>query len=146
MGVYVREFEPADALAMTSVLEPGVVGHPLRAKWAAEHKEYGPAYTGTRNGEIIACGGIMILWPGVGEAWANFGASARKSPKDILYCIRKGLDIITDAYELIRVQALATPDFPESIRFLKHLGFVEEGYFCKYWEDGRDAVMMAKVK
>ncbi len=146
MGIYVREFEPADAIGMSSVLEPGVLGHPMRAKWAAEHKEYGPAYTGTRNGEIIGCGGIMILWPGVGEAWANFAAPARQSPKDVLFCIRKGLDIITEAYELIRVQALATPTFPESIRFLKHLGFVEEGVLRKYWDDGKDAVMMAKVK
>jgi len=146
MGIYIREFEPSDALTLDGILEPGVLGSPRHAQWAAEHKKYGPAFTGVRNGEVIACGGIMLLWPGVGEAWANLSPAVKKSPKDMLYCLRKGLDIISKAYELRRVQAYATPSFPASVRLLKHLGFVEEGYFCKYWEDGRDAVMMAKVK
>lgn len=146
MGIYIREFQESDALSLDGMLEPGVLGHPMHAKWAAEYKANGPCFTGVRNGNVIGCGGIMILWPGVGEAWANLAPAVRHSPKDVLYCLRKGLEIITSAYDLKRVQAYATPSFPESVRLLKHLGFVEEGVLRCYWEGGIDAVIMAKVK
>jgi len=32
------------------------------------------------------------------------------------------------------------------VRLLKHLGFAEEGVMRGYWENGEDAVMMARVK
>jgi RimJ/RimL family protein N-acetyltransferase len=146
MGVYVRDFKPEDALAINGILEPGILGHSRYAEWAAQHKDYGPAFTGIRNGEIIGCGGIMILWEGTGEAWATLAPATKHSPKDVFYCLRKGLEIIGEAYELIRIQAIAKPSFPESVRLLRHLGFEEEGVLRKYWEGGIDAVMMAKVK
>jgi len=146
MGIYIRDFEASDALMLDGIIEPGVLGNPQHARWAAAYKEHGPAFTGVRDGRIIGCGGIMMLWPGVGEAWANLAPAVKHSPKDVLYCLRKGLEIISSAYELRRVQAIATPSFPESVRLLKHLGFVEEGVMRGYWENGEDAVMMARVK
>jgi len=147
MSIYVREFKPQDAMEIKGgVLEPTIESHPKRAEWAQDHSSLGPAYTGIKDGKIIGCGGIMMLWEGVGEGWANFSPEIQQCPKSLFYCMKKGLDILWDAYDIVRVQAMTRADFPQANRLLEHLGFVQESRLRKFWWDQTDAFMYAKVR
>jgi len=95
--------------------------------------------------EIIACGGVHIMWEGVGEAWLVLSKEAYKSPISVARYTYQLFDTIMNENELWRVQASVHTDDDESVRFAEWLGFEDEGLMKKFGPDGADYIRMARV-
>jgi hypothetical protein len=108
---------------------------------AARH----PSYTLMINDRVVACAGVVVLWPGVGEAWAFVS-------KDISSCkvcfFRAALEVLSRIerdQQLHRVQAVVHEDHPAGQRFAWHLGFRPEGELHRYGSDKSNFIMYARL-
>ena len=121
---------------------------PAKSKLYAEfYASRGPAFTAlTDDGEIAGCAGIMIMWPGVGEAWILFNHElAKKHKKDAYEIVLRHLLVIIEEKKLHRVQAHCNTNLPHAVKYLEGLGFKREGTMGKYDEEGNDHYLYAMV-
>ena len=106
----------------------------------------GPAFTAMLGREILGCAGVMIMWPGVGEAWAVFNEKVSLLFKKEAYVYAANhLYAIIKHKNLHRVQAHCRVDLPKAIRYAENLGFKREAVMEKYDEDGTDHYLYAMV-
>ena len=56
------------------------MGKELVQMYAAAYAIRGDSFTVKEKGQIIACGGVVSLWPGVGEAWTILSDTIKASP------------------------------------------------------------------
>jgi hypothetical protein len=112
----------------------------------AEEREKGDnCYTAWHDSEIIACGGMDLLWEGVGQVWIIMPEKTRHA-KSLFRLFKNKLDYLTKKNNLWRVQAYARIGLDESHTLLRHLGFETEGIMRKYTPDKADCILYAKVK
>ncbi len=144
---------------------------PLKAEdiiWLIEHgvKEFGLKIIGTQqirevaeareannqcltaivNDEIVGCGGIDLLWPGVGEVWLMLSCEIDKYPLQALQIIKDGLAKLIDDNNLWRAEAWGRVGFPQAHKLFKYLGFKVEGKGRKRTPDKADAILYAIVR
>lgn len=127
-----KPFRPEDAVELCSLgidARAFMIGPSQKAE---DYKTNCPGFTGRKNGEIVACGGVFILWPGVAEAWMMPTKLIRKEVRFVFRMVSNALQSLALGLDLHRVQAVALEGFPESGRWLKHLGFHEEGQLERY--------------
>lgn len=114
------------------------------AKWIGAT---GPAWTGFAGYELVAIGGISILWQGVGEAYI-FGTD-RKREHRLWFTkqVIQKLNLVVAEMKLHRVQAAVHADDKVALDWIlqKRLGFEVEGVMMKYGPDGADYIRVAKV-
>lgn len=116
--------------------------------WFEKAKQFngnGTCYSGFVDDELIACAGINILWPGVGEAWAVVTPRIYKHPLFFHKAIVHELNAIIKKHKLCRIQATVLNDFPKGKEWLERLGFEPEGIMRKYDTEGLDHARYAKV-
>ena len=87
----------------------------------------GPGFPLLFRGRVIAGGGVIILWSGVGDAWALLGPESRQHLRAIQFYTRRGLEMVCREHHLRRVQALVVKDFEAARRWVESLGFQVEG-------------------
>lgn len=106
------------------------------------HKEsLGPAYTAMHEGRIIACSGIMIIWPGVGVAWCAFSDEFPQHRIWVTGHVRRVLRDTIRIFKLHRVEAVTIADIDRNAEWIEALGFTREKDIAqKYTSDGRDAI------
>jgi hypothetical protein len=85
----------------------------------------GPGYTLYFNNGIVGVAGVMILRPGVGEAWALMCEGDYIEPLEFHRAVSKMLNSIISEYGLRRVQATTAKENGNS-RWLEMLGFKNE--------------------
>jgi hypothetical protein len=109
-------------------------------------KDYakGPAYTGLYDGEIIAIAGVMLMWKGVGEAWAMFAPDLGKHKFFVHRMTKSILDQIAVEHGLRRVQACVEASFVTGCRWIEALGFKGEGVMPEYF-NGKTFIRFAKI-
>lgn len=112
---------------------------------AAASAAAGPAWTLLLDGDPVGCGGVVLLWPGVGEAWSLSAESAAAIPLALHRAVREGLAEAQMRYRLHRIQAAVLACHVVGRRWLALLGFEEEGTMRKYGPGGHDFVRMARV-
>jgi len=100
----------------------------------------GPGYTARLHGQVLACAGIQIPWPGLGEAWAVIAPEGRRYPRYVHFAVRSGMRRLIAEHGLRRVEATVALDFDEGHRWVTLLGFVEDGIADGYLPDGGDAM------
>lgn len=105
----------------------------------------GPAYTMCIDGEIALIAGIIRMWEGVGEAWVIATPLARKHPVSLHKLTLRYMDSIIRDTKLIRVQSIVEVGFEAGHRWIKRLGFKEEGLMRKYFGN-RDFIRYSKVQ
>ena len=113
---------------------------------AEQREESGLGITGRVDGKIIGCGGIDMIWDGVGEVWLLLSTYIDEHPKEGYICIKNGFEKLIKDNNLRRVEGYGRVDFPQSHILFKHLGFKVEGKKRKYTLDGVDVILYAKVK
>ena len=96
------------------------------------------------NGKVVGCGGIDLMWPGVGEVWVALSNDI--SAITAYRGIAKGLKRVMKDNDLWRVQGWARVVFKEAHALFQHLGMEEEGVARKYTPDGVDCVLYSKVR
>lgn len=106
-----------------------------------EYSKQGPVWVGVRDdGKVLAFAGMLELFPGVGYCWAYFN---RSSYPFMVKMIKKMRSVIKNSgYR--RVQSFCI-DNDVARRFLKSIGFVEEGVMRNFLPCG-DMIMCSIIK
>lgn len=97
------------------------------------------------DNKVTACGGVDLMWQGVGEVWLLLACSDTRHPRDLYVSIKEGLDRFIKENNLWRVQAWGRIGFDKAHILFKHLGFKPEGIARKYTPDGVDCILYSKV-
>jgi len=146
----IRPFKASD---MIWIVENGVkefglkiLGNQQIKELAGVREANGQCVTGVVNDEIVGCGGIDLLWEGVGEVWLMLSYEVNKYPIKTFEVIRDGLAKLIEDNGLWRVQAWCRKEFIQAHTLFQHLGFKVEGIAKKYAADGVDCFLYAKVK
>lgn len=113
----------------------------------AFYRERGPCFTAMEDGHVIGAGGLIILWPGVGEGWMVVNKDAAQRHKRYAYevVIEHLLKLASDL-NLRRIQAHVDVNVPAAVKFAEQLGFQREGTMRRYGEDGSDHYLYAIVR
>ena len=127
-----RQFELIDGLALKEKPnQKGIKGHKDYEKWLKHNKENGPSWTGVLNSEIVGCGGIVIHWPGFGEAWVVMPDDIGVKHIDPQLAKAKLHEMI-EGNDLKRTEICPRCDWPPGLSYARFLGFEVEGKRRKY--------------
>jgi len=96
----------------------------------------GMAFTALDDDGVAGCGGIVELWPGVGQAWAILSGRALSHPLTLTRTAQRELDRIARRCKLSRVQATVADGHGAGARWLAFLGFEVEGLLVNYGPGG----------
>lgn len=97
----------------------------------------GMAFSALEEGAVVGCGGIVELWPGVGQAWAVLSEQALANSTTLTRTVQRELDRITCSQGLSRVQATVADGHGAGARWLAFLGFELEGLLVNYGPGGQ---------
>lgn len=136
--IKLRIAEQADIDYLKTVaLEPAVKQYPeLTARQ--------PAYVAEWQNKVIAGGGVVMFWEGVGEAWLMFAKDAEKCGTQLIRAVSRMADIMMNKHGLKRLQAVVRTDFEKAIKLVELVGFTREGTLKNYCPDGADVYMYAR--
>lgn len=113
----------------------------MEIETAVSKERGGPAFTALLDDKVIACSGIILLWPGVGHAWASFTDDIYPHRIWVTKMVRGALCDIKRSLSLHRVEAVALYKDDRNQRWLELLGFTkEDGIAQKYTQDARAMV------
>lgn len=93
----------------------------------------GPAFSGFLDGRLMGCAGIATLWRGSGEAWAVL---TRGVPNIVHRTIDVRFRAILRTGLYRRVQANVLANLETTVRWVEHLGFVEESRMPLFGPNG----------
>lgn len=97
------------------------------------------------TGVVVAVGGVLPMWRGVGDIWMVGSDLIDKYPKSLFRLARSIINEATKGLSLHRVQCSVDVDQESHKRFVEHLGFSPEGLMRKYGANGEDHIRYAKV-
>jgi len=113
-------------------------------KWVGQLQEEGLAFSGIENGNLVGSGGIIRMWPGVGEAWFLGSWRLHDNRVAAARLVRRHLKKCMQEKSINRVQVAVLDDWPTGKRFVEFLGFTHEGLMRRYFDDV-DYVRYARV-
>lgn len=105
-------------------------------------------YTAIFDSEIVAVGGLVIKWEGVGLLWLMLTDRCRKNNVFgviALDAIKNKMDELIEKNNLWRAEATVRTDFPQAIKMVEYFGFKREGLMRKYCPDKGDSFLYSKV-
>jgi len=106
----------------------------------------GLAYTGIDDeGDIIAIGGVSLLWPGVGAGWVLTSPLMVKYKIWTHRIIRDILNKAIKVHNLHRIESIILKNHGVSCKWVKRLGFRKEGLLRKYDSQGNDYWLVARI-
>lgn len=114
------------------------------ADHARAHLACGPCFSAFRDGVLLACAGVNILQPGVGEAWATWTPAGLRVPLVHRVIVRMLTEIIV-AHNLHRVQAKAMRKFYVGRAWLHRLGFRREATLRRFGPNQEDFVQYVRL-
>ncbi len=126
--------------------EPRQYERELREKSGVDSSQTfmnGPAYTVLDDGTPVMAGGIVQLWPGVGEVWLFLSPWFERHIKTGYKLIREMFQALLKVYHFRRLQTPICASMPGNIRLVEHLGFHKEGLMELWGPDGKDYQLMA---
>lgn len=103
-------------------------------------------YTLEQGNEILAVGGVHIMWFGVGEAWLLVSPKALEKPVALARYSKQLLNAIVGKTDIRRIQASVHCDDERAFQFANWLGFDYEGKMRKYGVEGDDYYRLARVE
>ena len=104
------------------------------------------AWTGFHNDQPIVCGGINPIWEGVADVWIIMKKGSNKHKFFMLKNIKEKFEETITKRNYHRVQAVVRSDFTHGLRFAKWFNMTSEGVMKKYGPDGKDYIMVARIK
>lgn len=137
-------------------LVPFQAAHLVGVRWTEEehakllgerafvHYERYPGYTAFCGGEFLAAAGVVIPYPGMGEAWAIASNLVWSHKVYFHRTVARVLDQIIADFKLRRVQAMVRANFDTSHGWVQRLGFEKEAVLHQYGIKGEDMVVYAR--
>lgn len=107
--------------------------------------QVGPAVTAFVHGVPVAVFGCVIVWKGLGEAWALFSDEARRYPIAMTKGAKAFFDACIRSYLLHRLQITVKTVDKRAINWAECLGFVVEGTMKEYSSDKQDFYIMRRT-
>lgn len=106
----------------------------------------GPAWSLVDDGEVLACAGLGMMWPGAAEGWAIVrpGLTARQRLQ-VARAFLAGVPRRMADAGLRRLQASVIADNDLGVRLARRLGMDEEGRMRRYGPGGEDHLRFALV-
>jgi hypothetical protein len=139
-------FEPSHVLAMSRRPEEKEnANYPGYPEMIKKMSAAGNCYSIGDGDDIVSCGGISALWPGVGEAWVICSSGIWRYARQLLTISRSLIEKIECENNLVRVQAHVKASWPAAISFVERLGFEREGLLRKYM-NGEDYLCYARLR
>jgi RimJ/RimL family protein N-acetyltransferase len=114
----------------------------FNAEYGQALKQSGPAFTGIHEGQVLGCAGLVKQWENRAIAWALLSGNIGNEFVRIHRAVQRFLDLT----EFDRVEAHVDADFVAGHRWIRMLGFREEGYMKRFNPNGGDAVLYARLK
>ena len=102
----------------------------------------GPAYTAFVGYEVIACAGIIQMWPGRAQVWSLLSDKMPDYARDIHRAVRNYLR----AYRVRRLECIVDPRHAAAVRWAKHLGFTYESTMEAYDMHGNDQHLFVRLQ
>lgn len=96
------------------------------------------------DGRIVMIAGFIQLWPGVIEGWMLPSTHFKSAPVTFARLLKRYIDRIVVDFEVHRMQTTSFHDEFHA-RWMKFLGFKQEGVLEKYTQDKRDMVQYART-
>lgn len=99
------------------------------------------------HGNLLAVGGVVELWPGVGEGFLALrdGKLPQRHCYRVSRLILRYLVVIVRTYDLGRVQATVRCDLHRGCKLAEFLGMHIEGELEQYGPDGQDYFIYARL-
>lgn len=108
---------------------------------ASNDYERHPAFTGRYRGQIVGAGGVMIPYPGVGEAWAIGTPLVYQHKMFFHRTVKRLLKMVVDQQNLRRIQVCVLSTYEQGQTWVEALGFSREAVLKKYSPNGADVVV-----
>jgi RimJ/RimL family protein N-acetyltransferase len=112
----------------------------MEVEAAIAKEKGGPAWTAMLDGKVIGCSGVIVLWPGVGYAWAIFTDEIYAHRIWVTRMVRAALRDIVRSLHLHRVEAVALYCDDRNQRWLEALEFQPEGRIALGYTSDKRAV------
>lgn len=106
----------------------------------------GYAKTFMMDDHIIAIAGVTPLWGKVGEAWIMSSIHASPHAVALALSAKRMFAQIEEELGYDRIQAAVDVSDGGTRKWLEKMGFIVESYPKKYLLNGRDAVMLVRIK
>lgn len=103
-----------------------------------------PGITLMDDDQVVACGGVVLLWPGVGEAWMRTSPLIERYPLAVLRGTRNFLNAAFRVLGLRRLQCTVRDGYTPAVKWAERLGFSSEGRLRAYGPDGADYTMFSR--
>lgn len=104
----------------------------------------GPSITAFANNKPVAVFGCVLLWVGVGEAWAMLSEEARHYPITMTKAAKIFFNECTGIFNLHRLQITVKSTDKRAVGWAKTLGFIPEGLMIGYSADKDDTYIMRR--
>jgi len=105
----------------------------------------GDSVTGLYGTRIVGCGGIVLQWPGLAEAWLAITPLARLYPIHTFRWTKRFVEHYTRYRQLRRLQIHVNAEYPLALKFATTLGFHYEASLKNYGPNGETFYLMARV-
>lgn len=108
----------------------------------------GPAFTAEVDGVPIGCGGVAILWAGVGFCWLVLSDDIGNHGVWLTHVTKEFIDATIEAFSLHRLEAVVLEDSLRNRAWVELLGFTKErdGIAVAYLPDRRSMVRYELVR
>lgn len=121
-----------------------MLGDPVEL--AERYAAGGTAFTGVHEGAVVGIAGLVVLWPGVAEAWALMSDRIEGLPFQVTRAIARGLFMEAQNFGLHRIQAVVAADDERAQRWIEILGFRFEGLMRAYGPDRSNYLRFARIR
>lgn len=120
----------------------------VNASGVAQLKYYGIAMAAVADdGRVLACGGLMHKWKGLGSVWALIARDIK--PQEWVAVVRRVRSGLDNAHRsgTVRIEATADADYKPACRLLEMLGFDEPRVRLRVYSPlGRDCYLYARIR
>ena len=123
-------------------------GDQVTASLIIDQATKGPAFTAEIDGVILGCGGVVVLWPGMGACWMRLADEIGTHGLWLCRVTMEFLDRVTRDLNLHRLEAMALHESIRNQKWLELCGFVKEenGIAHAYLPDQRSMVRYERVR
>jgi hypothetical protein len=104
------------------------------------------SWSGFHEGRVIACGGIVKLWRGVGEGWLFTSPEIIRHKISLTKIVKRLLFKAEQETGLHRIQALVLETFTQGRAWIQLLGFKSEGVLSCYGPNRENFIMYGRTR
>ena len=115
-------------------------------KRSEAYAKAGPAITLLDGDEVLAIGGVIKFWQGVGEAWMVVSPEGRKRIMSLYKYMDAFLRACFNKYGFHRIQANILQDFETAHRCIMKLDFIPEGMMIQYGPNKENFIRYVRFK